>query len=150
MRLRCLKWDGMTHLGSWNISYGQKKGWESNCRFDSQPLKVGNHLDFFMFRLHATSHWSSRWRLQLCFRLQLNQKSTHKVIKLQNRENPDFGNFRTPTWKSWDKMTYMDVDPVARHIEYYRGKVLASPKSGLWWVLWIRVCPWFIHALKLF
>jgi len=93
---------------------------------------------------------SSRWRLQLCFKLQFNQKSTHKVIKLQNRGNPDFRNFRTPTWKSWDKMTYMDVDPVARHIEYYRGKVLASLKFGLWWVLWIRVCPWLIHALKLF
>jgi hypothetical protein len=24
-----------------------------------------------------------------------------------------------------------------------RGKVLASPKSRLWWVLWICVCSWF-------
>jgi hypothetical protein len=29
-----------------------------------------------------------------------------------------------------------------------RGKVVASPKSGPWWVLWVRVCPWLIHALK--
>jgi hypothetical protein len=29
-----------------------------------------------------------------------------------------------------------------------RGKVMASPKSGLWWVLWIHVCPWFVHAPK--
>ncbi len=27
-----------------------------------------------------------------------------------------------------------------------RGKVVASSKFGLWWVLWIRVCPWFIRA----
>jgi hypothetical protein len=27
---RCLKWAHMTHLGSWNISYSQKKGQESN------------------------------------------------------------------------------------------------------------------------
>jgi hypothetical protein len=29
-----------------------------------------------------------------------------------------------------------------------RGKVVASPKSGLWWVLWIRVCSWFVYAPK--
>jgi hypothetical protein len=26
LECRCLKWVRMTHLGSWNISYGQKKG----------------------------------------------------------------------------------------------------------------------------
>jgi hypothetical protein len=39
LELRCLKWVRMTHLGSWNISYGQKKGWES------ARLKVGNQPD---------------------------------------------------------------------------------------------------------
>jgi hypothetical protein len=29
-----------------------------------------------------------------------------------------------------------------------RGKVVASPKSGPWWVLWIQVCPWFVLAPK--
>jgi hypothetical protein len=29
-----------------------------------------------------------------------------------------------------------------------RGKVVASPKSGPWWVLWVHVCPWFVHAPK--
>jgi hypothetical protein len=28
------------------------------------------------------------------------------------------------------------------------GKVVASPKSGPWWVLWIHGCPWFVHAPK--
>jgi hypothetical protein len=50
----CLKWARMTHLGTWNISYCQKKGRESNWQFDSQPLKVKNHTDFFLFRWHAT------------------------------------------------------------------------------------------------
>jgi hypothetical protein len=36
----------MTHLDTSNISYGQKKGRESNWQFDSQPLKVRNRLDF--------------------------------------------------------------------------------------------------------
>jgi hypothetical protein len=36
----CLKWACIAHLDIWNTSYGQKKGRESNCQFDSQPLKV--------------------------------------------------------------------------------------------------------------
>jgi len=30
-----------------------------------------------------------------------------------------------------------------------RGKVVASPKFGLWWVMWIHVCPWFVRAPKM-
>jgi hypothetical protein len=30
-----------------------------------------------------------------------------------------------------------------------RGKVVASPKSEPWWVLWIRVCPCLILAPKM-
>jgi hypothetical protein len=34
-------------------------------------------------------------------------------------------------------------------IEYIiKGNVVASSKSGLWWVLWVCVCPWFICAPK--
>jgi hypothetical protein len=29
-----------------------------------------------------------------------------------------------------------------------RGKVVTSPKSGPWWVLWVRVCSWFVRAPK--
>jgi len=36
-------------------------------------------------------------------------------------------------------------------IEYtIKGKVVASPKSELWWVLWICVCPWLVRAPKVF
>jgi hypothetical protein len=30
-----------------------------------------------------------------------------------------------------------------------RGKVVASPKSGPWWVLWVHVCMWFVYAPKM-
>jgi len=43
---------------------------------------------------------------------------------------------------------HLGAKPVARHIVYYKGKVMASPKSGLWWALWVCVCPWFICAPK--
>jgi hypothetical protein len=42
LKLRCRKWPRIGHLDICNPSYGQKKGWESNCQFDSRPLKVGN------------------------------------------------------------------------------------------------------------
>jgi hypothetical protein len=34
LELKCLKWAFMTHLRTLSISYGQKKGRESNCQFD--------------------------------------------------------------------------------------------------------------------
>jgi hypothetical protein len=53
---RCLKRALMTHLDTWNISYGQKKGQESNWQFDSEPLKFGNQPNFLMCRWRATYH----------------------------------------------------------------------------------------------
>jgi len=38
----CPKWPCIAHLDICNPSYGQKKGRESNCQFDSRPLKVKN------------------------------------------------------------------------------------------------------------
>jgi len=29
-----------------------------------------------------------------------------------------------------------------------RGNVVASPKSGSWWVLWVSFCPWLVRAPK--
>jgi len=43
---------------------------------------------------------------------------------------------------------HLGASPVAKHKEYYKGKVVASPKSGPWWVLWVCVCPWFVRAPK--
>jgi hypothetical protein len=59
LRRRCLKWARMTHLGSSNINYGQKKGRESNWQFDSRPLKVGNCLNFLACRWYVTYHWKT-------------------------------------------------------------------------------------------
>jgi hypothetical protein len=36
----------MTHLDIYNISYGKKKGQESNWQFDSQPRKVQMRPEF--------------------------------------------------------------------------------------------------------
>jgi hypothetical protein len=39
---KCPKWPRIAHLNICSPSYGQKKGRESNCQFDSRSLKVGN------------------------------------------------------------------------------------------------------------
>jgi hypothetical protein len=59
LECRCLKQARMTHLDTSNTSYNQKKGRESNCQFDSQPLKVRNHPYFLAFRWHVTYHWKA-------------------------------------------------------------------------------------------
>jgi hypothetical protein len=56
---RCLKWARLAHLNISNTSYGQKKGRESNCQFDSRPQKVGNRpLPNVRFG-SATRHWKA-------------------------------------------------------------------------------------------
>jgi hypothetical protein len=85
---------------------------------------------------------SSWWRLQL------NQRSTKKVMGPQSHKSPNFGNFRTPIWESWDKNAIW-MWASWRGTKYtIRGKVVASPKSRPQWVLWIRVCPWLFLAPK--
>jgi len=42
LKCRCPKWVRIAHLDICSPSYGQKKGQESNCQFDSRPLKVRN------------------------------------------------------------------------------------------------------------
>jgi len=49
---------------------------------------------------------SSHQGLQLCYRFHLNQNFAHKVMGPQSCGSPNFANFETPTWESWDKMTF--------------------------------------------
>jgi len=56
---RCLKWACITYLDTKDISYGRKKGRETNGQFDSRPLKVENRPDFLMCRWCATYRWKT-------------------------------------------------------------------------------------------
>jgi hypothetical protein len=146
---RCLKWARMTHLNIWNTSYGQKKGRESNCQFDSRPLKVKNRPNFVACRSRATYVWKD---------LDKSYNFASNLISIEGRHAKlwgpkvarvptlaisgfPFGSLRTKChlWASW------------RGIEYtIRGKVVASPKSRLWWLLWVRVGPWLVLTPKMF
>jgi hypothetical protein len=81
----------------------------------------------------------SRRDLQLCLRRKLNRRSAPKVMRLQSRGSPKLRDFGTPTWESRDKKAIW-MPPPRRAVEYtIRGKVVASPKFGPWWVLCVRV-----------
>jgi hypothetical protein len=70
------------------------------------------------------------------------QSKAHKVARV-----PTLGISKFPLGNPKTKC-HLDASPMAKHIVYYKGKVVASPKSGPWWVLWIRVCPWVVLARK--
>jgi hypothetical protein len=78
-----------------------------NCQFDSRPLKVGNRPNFLMCRWHVTYCWKAlnevyNFALDLIPIEGLHTKlCTPKVVKV-----PTLGNFGTPIWESWDKMTF--------------------------------------------
>ncbi len=59
LKSRCPKWPHMSHLDIRSSSYGQKKGRESNCQFDSRPLKVENRPLPDIASKSATRRWKA-------------------------------------------------------------------------------------------
>ncbi len=59
MKCRCPKWPRIGHLDICNPSYEQKKGRESNCQFDSCPLKVKNRPVSDVRSRSATWRWKA-------------------------------------------------------------------------------------------
>jgi hypothetical protein len=124
------------------------RGWESNCQFDSRPLKVRNCPDFLVCRWRATYRWKA---------LNEGYNFTWNLISIRGLQTklwaPKSREFQL--WEFWDlgvpgqNATWMLVPwPGTKYT--IRGKVVASPKFGSWWVLWIRVCPWLVLAPKVF
>jgi hypothetical protein len=59
-------------------------------------------------------------------------KVYNKVMGLQSRESPSFGNVGTPTWESQDKNDIRMLVLWLGTKYTIRGKVVASPKSEPW------------------
>jgi hypothetical protein len=126
-----------------------KKFQKSNWQFDSWPLKVGNRPDFLACRWCATYCWKAldedyKFSLDL-----ISIRGSHtKLCSPKVTGVPTLGIMRL--WEFWDKMPF-GCGPHGEGTKYtIRGKVMASPKSGLWWVLWVRVCPWLVLTPKVF
>ncbi len=146
--IKCLKWSRMTHLDSSSTNYDQKKGWESNWQFDSRPLKVNNRPDFLSCRWCATYCWKSlnegynlaSFQLEVCIQSYMPPKSGES----------QFWEFRNSHLGVLGQNAIWMLVPWLIKIYTIKRKVVASPNSRPWWVLWIQVCPWLILTPKVF
>jgi hypothetical protein len=83
---------------------------------------------------------TSRWGLQLCCRPHLNQRSEEKIMGPQSCGSPKLENFETRLpLGSFGTKNHFDVAPWRGTKYIIRGKVMDSPKSGPWWILWVQV-----------
>jgi hypothetical protein len=103
-------------------------------------------LWLFFVKWRATYHWKA---LDKGYNFAyLNRRFSEEVMGFQSRESPNFKNFGTPNlgvpWQDdiWVLAPWLGTKNIMR-------KVVGCPKFGLWWVLWVRVCPWFICAPKM-
>jgi hypothetical protein len=94
----------MIHFSSYNISYGQKKGRESKCQFDFQPLKVRNRPKLHVCLRCATYRWKELdegYNFSLDF---TSIKGFHnKLWASKVVEIPILGISGLSTWESWEK-----------------------------------------------
>jgi hypothetical protein len=86
------------------------------------------------YNIPLESFWQG---LQFCFRLHFNWRSTtklwaFKVVRILGQND------------IWVLAPWLGTKNTIK------GKVVASFKSRSWWVLWIRVCSWFVRAPKMF
>ncbi len=132
---------------NYNTSYGWKKGWESKCQFDFQPLKVRNCPDLRACKRRATYHWKDL-NEGYNFASKLPQsKSTQEVMGIQSGESPNFKNCETLELE-FRENCHLGVVPWQITKNNIKEKVVAFPKFRLWWVLWICVCSWLVYAPK--
>jgi hypothetical protein len=136
-KCRCRKWACMGHLDICSTSYGKKKGQESNWQFDSRPLKVKNQPDFGACRWNVTHRWKAFEKnykfVSDLFAIGGLSKELwpRKVLEVQTGTVSD-SSLGVPEqkairmWVSWRGTKYI-----------IWGKVVVSPESGPWWVMWV-------------
>jgi hypothetical protein len=136
----------MSKMGSHDpFGHLKHKLWSKEGR---RPLKVGNRPNFFVCKWRVTYRWNAfddgyNFASNLISIKALHTKLwTFKVARSLTMGIPGLplGNAGT----KW----HLGGGPMAMHKVYYKGEGGGFPQSGLWWVLWVCVCPWLIHAPK--
>jgi hypothetical protein len=99
-----------------------KKGPESNCQFDSRPLKVNNHPDLVACRWRAAYHWKALDE-GYNFSLDLTSiKCLHKSYGPSKSRKSPFWKFRDSQLGSLKTKLHLGVGHVAMHKKYYKGE----------------------------
>jgi len=147
---RCLKWARIAHLDIWNTSYGQKKGRESNCQFDSRPQKVGNRPDLIRCRGRATYHWKA---LDESYNFALDHIAIQSLFaKLWGSKvmGVPFGAISGLPLGSPGKNSHLDVASVESCRVYYKGEGGGFPQVWAVVSLVCPCCPWLVLAPRVF
>ncbi len=128
LKCKCPKWPRMSHLDICSISYGRKKGRESNWQFDSRPLKVRNRPDSGVCRWSATHRWkaldeSYNFGLYLVpIRVWGEELWASKVSRVQT------GTVSGLHFGSPGKKNHLDASPMESYREYYMGEGGGFPR----------------------
>ncbi len=127
MKCRCRKWHHMSHLDICNISYGKKKGRESNhpttkSRELTRPQCVQMECD--------TPLKSSQGELQVFFKPHPNPRYEQIVMNSQSPGSPNRDSFGTPPWESWDKKPFGCGCREVTHRILYRGRWWLPPNPS--------------------
>jgi hypothetical protein len=134
LKRRCLKWARIAHSDICNTSYGQKKGRESNCQFDSRPLKVGNRPLPDVRFVSATRRWKA---LDESYNFASDCIAIGVLLaKLWGFKVPGvpFGAIPGLPRGSLGKNSHLDVGSMESHRVYYKGEVVGFPKGGRCWL----------------
>jgi hypothetical protein len=98
------------------------KSWESNCQFDSRPLKVKNLPDSFACRCCATYRWkylNTGYTFASDF---ISIKGFHTKLWISKVARvPILGMSGLPFGSPGTKW-HLGASPMARHIVYYKGE----------------------------
>jgi len=135
-------------FGHLKHNYGQKKGRESNCQFDSRPKKVGNRPDLLSFRQLATYRWKA---LDEGYNFASNRISIRGLLaKLWGSKFARVlvGAISGLPNGSPGEKSHLNVGPVERCRVYYKGEGGGFPQVWAVVNLVCPCCPWLILARK--
>jgi len=149
LKCRCPKWPRISHLDICSLSYGQKKGRESNWQFDSRPPKSRESTSSRCLQIECDGALkSSRGQLQLWFRPHSNWRSEPRVVvSVQSPESPTRDIPGTPPWESRENVLFGCSS---------RGELQRILYGGRWWLppspgrgeSCVSKCPWFVPTPK--
>jgi hypothetical protein len=145
LKRRCLKWARIAQFNIWNTSYGQKKGRESNCQFDSRSQKARNRPDLLSCRGRATYCWKA---LNENYNFALNRIMIRGLLtKLWgSKVARTFGTILGLPLGSPKKNSHLDVASVESCKVYYKGEGGGFPQVRAVLSLVCSCCPWLVLA----
>ncbi len=150
----CLNWACTSNLSKTQFMAERR----AKCQFDSQPLKFRNHPYLLTCRWHATYRWKD---LDEGYNFASNLTSIkvfHKKLwasKVVGVPISKISKIKIPISRILKVRVLGQNDiwlqaPCPSTKNIIKGKVVVSSKFGSCWVLWVRVCSWFVRAPKVF